>query len=99
MRCLNCHAVAMNTDTRCYSCGAPLSAASYRKSETAKPFFAVIFMVAGAAGYNAASPPEQAVRSNGGKINFQHAAGAGLVGGVCAMVGGLFDFLLNRRKS
>lgn len=97
MRCLNCHAVALDTDTRCASCGAPLSAPSYRKPEAAKPFFSIVFLVVGAAVYNAASPPAQAVAKARG-INMEHALGAGLVGGICAMVGGVFDYLLNRRK-
>jgi hypothetical protein len=98
MRCLNCHAVAMDTDRACVACGAPLSASGNRRNETHKPFFAMIFMIAGAVGYNAYYPPAQAVASAGGKINMDHVLMAGLVGGICAGLGGALDFLLNRRS-
>ena len=98
MRCLNCHAVAMETDRKCLACGAPLTAASYRKPEAVKPFFAIIFMVVGAVVYNTASPPSQAVAKARGGINMEHAFGAGIVGAICAVIGGAFDALLGRRK-
>jgi len=100
MRCLNCHTVVAESDQKCISCGAPIRNAAYRQQTQTKPFFAVAFMIAGAVGYNIVSPPSQAVAKNGGKINMEHVMWAGVIGGICAAVGGALDCLLGgeRRK-
>jgi hypothetical protein len=100
MRCLSCHTVVADSDRRCISCGAPVRNAAYGQRTESKPFFAVAFMIAGAVGYNVVHPPSQSVAMNGGKINMEHVMWAGVVGGICAAVGGLLDALLGgeRRK-
>jgi hypothetical protein len=98
MRCLNCLTVCADTDTRCISCGAPIRSPSYKQKTQQKPFFAVVFMLLGSAGYNFLSPPAQAVASNGGQINVEHAMMAGVGGGFCALFGGLLDWLLGGER-
>jgi len=100
MRCLSCHAVAAASDRKCVSCGAPLGNASYRQQTRQKPFFATAFLIVGIVGFNVVSPPAQAVAANRGKINFEQVMWAGVIGAVCAGLGGLLDFALSgeRRK-
>jgi hypothetical protein len=99
MRCRNCHTVVMDGDRACPSCRALIAAPGSRQADAGagktKPFFAVIFLVCGSAAYNFAYPTSKAVAASGGGINMQHALMAGVVGGVCAVVGGLFDYLLS----
>jgi len=98
MRCLNCHTVVADSDRKCISCGAPIGNASHRQKSQPKPFFAVAFMIAGAVGYNIYAPPDKAVAANGGKINMEHVMWAGVVGGICAAVGGLLDAMLGGER-
>src|SRR5262245_24470664 len=100
MRCLNCHAVAADSDRKCLSCGGPLGNAAYRQQTRRKPFFAIAFLMVGIVCYNIASPPAQAVAANRGKINVEHIMWAGVIGAVCAGLGGLLDQLIGgeRRK-
>jgi hypothetical protein len=100
MRCLNCHTVVADSDRKCISCGAPIGNAAYRQRTHQKPFFATAFLIAGIVGYNIASPPAKAVAANRGKINVEHVMWAGVIGAVCAGLGGLLDFVLSgeRRK-
>jgi hypothetical protein len=97
MRCLNCHTVVSQTDRSCLRCGAPLSTPSSQKKKAVTPFFAVAFMVAGAAAYNLLCPPGKAAAERGG-FNYDHIFWAAVVGGACALVGGLFDLLLGKEK-
>jgi hypothetical protein len=98
MRCLNCHTVVADSDRKCISCGAPIGNASHRQQSRPKPFFAVAFMIAGAVGYNIYSPPSKAVPANGGRINMEHVMWAGLIGGICAAVGGALDVLIGGER-
>jgi hypothetical protein len=100
MRCLNCHTVVADSDRRCISCGAPIGNAAYRQKARPKPFFAVAFLMVGMVIYNIASPPAQAVAANRGKINVEHIMWAGVIGALCAGLGGLLDHVLGgeRRK-
>ena len=98
MRCLNCHTVVAETDRTCISCGAPIGNAAYKQRSHVKPFFAVAFMVVGAVTYNLYAPPAKAVAANGGRINMEHAMWAGIVGAICAVVGGAFDAVLGGER-
>jgi hypothetical protein len=94
MRCLNCLTVVADTDTTCPSCRAKIAPPSQASAERPKPFFAILFMVIGGGLFNFCYPASAAVKSAGG-FNAQHALYAGGVGAVCAVVGGLFDYLLS----
>jgi hypothetical protein len=98
MRCLNCHTVVAASDRKCISCGAPIGNAEYGQQSRPKPFFAVAFMIAGAVAYNVYSPPDKAVAANGGRINMEHVMWAGLIGGICAALGGALDILLGGER-
>jgi hypothetical protein len=97
MRCLNCNTVVLNTDTSCPACRAPIAAPSQPRPEQARPIFGVIFLVAGSVGYNFLFPPVAVENAYGG-INFQHALTAGLVGGLCAVLGWALDILWKLRR-
>jgi hypothetical protein len=98
MRCLNCHTVVADSDRKCISCGAPIGNAAHKQKSPSRPFFAVVFMIAGAVGYNVYSPPDKAVAANGGKINMEHVMWAGIIGGICAAVGGALDALIGGER-
>jgi hypothetical protein len=97
MRCLNCQTVFLDTDKFCPACRTPVSAPGNQRPEQARPIIAMIFLVAGAVGYNFLFPPDAAAPTYGG-INLQHAFTAGLVGGLCAVVGWVLDILWKLRK-
>lgn len=98
MRCLNCHTVCADTDRKCISCGAPIGNAAHRQPPQTRPFFSIVLMIGGAVGYNVVHPPDKAVAANGGKINMEHVMWAGVVGAICASVGGLLDVMLGGER-
>jgi hypothetical protein len=92
--------VVADSDRKCICCGAPIGNASYRQRTQHRPFFAVAFLIVGTVGYNIVSPPAQAVAANRGKINVEHIMWTGIIGALCAGLGGLLDHVLGseRRK-
>jgi hypothetical protein len=94
MRCLNCHTAIADTDPVCPFCRASIAQPGYQRKDAAKPFFAIVFMVVGGAAYNFLSP----AGPHASGIDMSRCVTAGFVGGLCALVGGVLDYLLRGNR-
>jgi hypothetical protein len=88
MRCLNCHTVFNETDPYCPVCQKrPARRSKYSgKSKSGVAGLALIFALVGGGVFNVLAP-RWFSRPPGGGINWDQVMWAGVVGGLCALLG------------
>jgi hypothetical protein len=92
MRCRNCLTVCEETATVCSFCRRPLSRSKRQWGSRSVAVYPVVFTAIGIAIFNTFSP--RWFPSPAGGFNYERMFWAGVVGGGCALVGGVLGMLL-----